>query len=203
MNRDPSVSNRAAFTLIEATVAITFTALAGGALVLGTLASLETTHASQEQAIASALAQQLMDEALGRVYLPDSGDPYPTTIGPGGAELVSGNKGARFKLNDIGDYNGYRCQPPVDAWGIPLGQGDGAGGSRNPNFQAPANTLANWQQQVDVYYVSESDLTTALRPGQTSDYRAVEVRIMYINPNGPARQLAQLRRIVVYVPPLP
>ena len=191
--------HRAAFTLIEALVAITITALAGSTLLLGTSTSLKTTHDAQEQAIAQAMAQQLMDEIMGTGYLNDSGSAYAVTIQPDSSER-SGS--SRLSFDDIGDFNGYRCQPPKDAWGIELGKDDGAGGLRNAKFQVPAGMFDNWQQQVDVYYVSESAPMTQLSSGQTSDYRAVEVRIIYADPSGSTRELAKLRRVVAYVPPL-
>lgn len=187
------------FTLIEALVAIALAALAGSALLLGTSTSLKTTHDAQEQAIALAMAQQLMDEVMGTGYLNDSGSAYAVTIRPDSGEMAGSS---RQLFDDIGDFNGYRCQPPKDSWGIELGKDDGAGGLRNANFQVTPGMFDNWQQQVDVYYVSESDPMTRLSSGQTGDYRAVEVRIVYVDPSGPTRELAKLRRVVAYVPSL-
>ncbi len=53
---------------------------------------------------------------------------------------------------------------------------------------------------MDVYYVSATDLKTKLGAGQTSDYRMVEVRIIYIDPVRGARVLVNLKRLVPYVP---
>jgi type II secretory pathway pseudopilin PulG len=165
---------RGAFTLIEALVAISFAALAGSALILGTTASVQSTQDCQEQTIALAMAQQLMDEVMGAGYVSDSGDPY-AALQPDGHER-SGL--SRHLFDDIGDFNGYRSQPPTDAWGIPLGTENGQGGLRNSNFQVPPGLFDNWRQEV-------------------------EVRIVAIDPTGKTRELAKLRRIVAYVPPLP
>ena len=73
---------------------------------------------------------------------------------------------------------------------------------RHPEFQAPADFFDDWRQEIDVYYVDESDLTTRLPWSQTSDYRAVEVRIFKDLPEGGSRELARLRRVVAYVPPM-
>ena len=105
-------------------------------------------------------------------------------------------------FDDIGDFNGYRSQPPKDFYGVALGTDDGQGGQRNPNFQASGTFLQNWQQQIDVYYVSDTNLNSALPAGQTSDYRAVEVRIIYNDPQSGPMQLALIRRVVTYVAPL-
>ncbi|MGD0900662.1 MAG: type II secretion system protein [Thermoguttaceae bacterium] len=189
-----------AFTLIEALVAISLTALAGSALLMGSVSSLQTTDNARQQAIALGMAQQLMDEVVGNRYVDDSGNAYAWPLQPGGNE-VSGVSRALF--DDIGDFNGYRCMPPTDPWGIPLGTDDGSGGLRDPNFQAAPGPFTHWRQEIDVAYVSESNLTTPLSGSQTSDYRLVSVRIMYVDPtSGQARQLAQVQQVVAYVPPL-
>jgi hypothetical protein len=197
MSRRPP---RDGFTIVEASVAAAFAALAGSTLVMATLSALQTTHNAQDQTMALGMAQQLMDEVLGNPYLPDSGNPYATPIGPDKSEVGP----TRQLFNDIGDYNGYRCQPPQDFWGVALGSDNGQGGQRDPNFQAPAGLFANWQQQVDIYYVSQSNLTTPLSGSKTSDYRVVEVRIIYIDPiTGQTNQLASLQRVIAYVAPPP
>ena len=191
--------HRPAFSLIEVAVAISLAALAGATLMMGTFSSLQSTHDSQDQTLAQGMAQQLMDEVVGNRYLPDSGNAYPTTIGPDSGETGT----SRQLFDNIGDYNGYRCKPPKDFWGNVLGTDNGVGGVRDPNFQPPTGAFNNWQQQVDVYYVSETNLATRLSSG-TSDYQAVEVRIVYIDPvTSKSRQLAFLRRVVTYVPALP
>ena len=193
MSRSPA---RNGFTIVEACVAVAFAALAGSTLMMATFAALQTTHFAQDQTMALGMAQQLMDEVLGNRYLPDSGNPYATPIGPDSSETGTSRK----LFDNIGDYNGYRCQPPKDFWGVALGTDNGQGGQRDPNFQAPTSPFASWQQQVDVYYVAETNLTTPLSGSKTSDYQAVEVRIIYIDPNtGNTNQLASLRRVVAYV----
>lgn len=191
---------RNAFTLVEALVAITIAAMAASVLLMGTTTSLQSTHEAEDQTMAQGMAQQLMDEIMGCRYLPDGGSAYANPIQPDASEK-SGT--SRQQFDDIGDFNGYRCQPPCDAWGKPLGTEDGAGGLRQENFRASVGTFSTWRQEVDVYYVGASDPATRTTGSQTSDYRAVEVRIMALDSDGQARELAKLRRVVVYVPPLP
>ncbi len=74
-----------------------------------------------------------------------------------------------------------------------------AGGLRHQNFRI-ASYLSNWRVEIDVYYVSNTDLTTALASGLTSNYRAVEVRVYINDPNGARRLLTTLRRVFAYVP---
>jgi type II secretory pathway pseudopilin PulG len=191
--------HRRGFSLIEAIVACTFAALAGCTLMMGTYSSMQTTNDSQNRTVALGMAQQLMDEIVGNSYLSDSGTPYPTKIGPSGSVIGTSRK----LFTNIGDYNGYTSQPPTDFWGNVLGTDDGQGGVRDPNFQPPSGLFTNWQQKVNVYYVSASNWITALTSG-TSDYMAVEVSIVYINPvTKSTQQLAFLRRVVTYVPALP
>jgi len=187
------------FTLIEALAAIALTAIAGSALLYGTTASIQNTDDTMRRTIAYGMAQQLMDEAAGCRYMDLGGSPYGTTLGPSASEKATGN---RSLFDDSGDFNGYRCQPPTDFYGVALGMDDGQGGKRNANFQASSTFLQNWQQQVDVYYVSDTNLTAALAAGQTSDYRVIEVRIMYNDPQSGPMQMAKLRRVVTYVAPL-
>ena len=146
------------------------------------------------------MAQQLLDEILGNPYYTSGGNPYETPIGPSASQ----KKGVSRQLfTDIGDYNGYSSQPPVDFWGMPVGTEDGQGGQRNPNFQVPSTMFANWQQLVSVYYVNETALTQPLAAGKTSDYRVVQVQILYNDPvSGAQRPLATLQRVVNYVPAL-
>ncbi len=136
---------------------------------------------------------------MGNRYVGYGGNPYSTTLGPDSGEI----NGTRALFDDIADFNGWRSQPPADCCGVPLGKDDGQGGIRDVNLQVPAGQFDRWRQEIDVTYVSETDLATALASGKTSDYRAVEVRIMRDNPQGGSRQLARLRRVVAYVSPLP
>lgn len=190
---------RPAFTLVEALVAITITAMAGSVMMLGTTVSLQTTTDSLRQTIAAGMAEQLMDEIVGCRYAAVGAGGLQVDLGPS----VSENHGpGRSPYDDIDDFDGFRARPPQDPWGIALGTDDGEGGRRHEAFRAPTGFFENWQQAVDVYYVDPTDWTVRLGAGRTSDYRAVEVRIFYNDPQRGSRELAHLRRIVAYVPEL-
>ena len=180
-------------------VATAITAIAASALLLGVTASLQTTNEALRQTIASGLAQQLLDEVLGARYVEFGGDPYESTLQPGSSELATGT---RELFDDVDDYNGVRTQPPVDFLGVSLGTDDGQGGERHPNFQTPPGFFDLWRAEVDVYYVSPTDLGNRLPFGDISDYRGVEVRVYYVDPDRGSRKLTDLRRVVAYVPPL-
>jgi prepilin-type N-terminal cleavage/methylation domain-containing protein len=188
------------FTLIEAMAAIAVAAIAGSALLLGVTASIQNTDDAMRRTMAYGMAQQLIDEVVGCRYADLGNGGHDVPIGPTGSEAAGGT---RQSFHDCGDFNGYRSQPPKDPYNVALGAEDGQGGVRNPNFQASTAYLQNWRQEVDVYYVGETDLNTALPAGQTSDYRAIEVRIIYNDPKSGPTQLAKIRRVVTYVAPLP
>jgi prepilin-type N-terminal cleavage/methylation domain-containing protein len=188
------------FTLIEALAAIAVAAIAGSALLLGTSASIQSADDAMRRTIAYGMAQQLMDEVAGSRYMELGGSAYNTTLGPNATEAATGN---RLLFDDIDDFNGYRSQPPKDFYGIALGVDNGQGGQRNPNFQCNNGYFQYWRQEIDVSYVSDTNLTTPLSSGQTSDYRAVEVRILYNNPRTGPLLLAKIRRVIPYVAPLP
>lgn len=190
---------RKAFTLIEAVVAMAITVIAGSALLLGIHAALQTTDEALEQTVAQGMAEQLMDEVLGARYSAVGEDGYSVNLGRSGYEATGPG---RQRYNDIDDYNGVRVQPPEDLWGIKLGADDGEGDVRHPGFVAPSGFLNEWRQEIDVYYVDPNNLDNRLPYGQVSDYRAVEVRIYHVDSERGRRELARLRRVVAYVPPL-
>ncbi|HPP53382.1 MAG TPA: type II secretion system protein [Thermoguttaceae bacterium] len=187
------------FTLLEALVAIALTAMCGAAVLWGLQSGVQNAQSALEQTIALGLAQQLMDEILGAKYCESLSNPYESPLGPTGWE--SGGQG-RERYNDIDDYNGFVRSPPVDPWGIALGEDNGDGASRHPIFRVAPTFLEGWTQEVEVYYVSPSDLSSRLPAGQVSDFRAVEVRIVHQTTDRGRRELAKLREIVAYVPPI-
>jgi type II secretory pathway pseudopilin PulG len=190
---------RGAFTLVEALVAIAITAIAGSVLLAGMSSALQTTDEALKRTIAAGMAEQLIDEVLGGLYFDNvDNDPYQLVLGRSSWE----NQGSgRERYNDIDDYHLVRTRPPTDLWGVALGRDDGQGGQRHSAFQAAPKFLQHWRQEIDVYYVAESDLTKRLPAGATSAYRAVEVRIVDQAPTSGSRELARIRRVVAYVPP--
>jgi hypothetical protein len=183
-------------------VAMTITAIAASALLLGVASSLQTTDDAVQRTVAAGLARQLMDEVTGARYVEaplDPAAPLPAYLGPEPGEQTSGT---RQSFDDVDDFNGFVGRPPVDPWGIRLGEDDGRGQTRHPDFRISPGVLENWRQEVAVYYVDPSFPAVPLAAGQTSDYRAVEVRIVSTESNGRSRELARIHRVVAYVPPL-
>lgn len=195
----PRIAPHPAFTIIEAMAAIAIVAIAGSVLLLGTTTSIQNADDAMRRTIAQGMAQQLMDEVVGCRYMELNSIAYEVSLGPNGSE---GAAGTRAAFDDIDDFNGYRCQPPTDCYGIALGSDNGQGGTRNANFQCRNPFLLRWRQEVDVYYVQDSDLNTKLPTGQTSDYRVVEVRVVDNDPGRGPMTLARVRRVIPYVSPL-
>jgi type II secretory pathway pseudopilin PulG len=190
-------TDRNAFTLVEAVVATSITAIAGCALLLGIASSLKTTNDVLFQSLATGMAQQLMDEICGKIYCGDPAVPYQYPLGPSSTESAGV---CRERYDDIDDFNGVTSQPPNDCWGKTLGTDDGQGGTRDPHFQAGPAVFSNWQRTVSVYYLNPANLSQALPAGQTSDFRAAEVKVFYHDANQGTRLLTTLRRVFTYVP---
>ncbi len=185
------------FTLVEALVAITITAIASSVLLLGFTSAVQTTHEAMQQTIAQGIADQLADEVVGCRYMAIGTTPYQITLGPSATERAAGT---RELYNDIDDFDGFVAQPPADPWGVELGTDDQSGDERHPAFHLDDGYLDDWREEISVYYVDPTDLTTPLPHGQVSDYRAVEVAVLCDRPEGGTRELARVRRVVAYVP---
>ncbi len=169
--RDPKLSPCRGFTLVEALVAISMTALAGSVLLLGVTSSVQSTDEAYRQTVALGLAQQLMDEVVGG------------------------------SIAEIDKYNGFSSTPPVDGWGVALGTGDGNGGQRHANFRVAPGLLDNYCCEVRISRVAPSDLNVSvLSHKSAAALRLVTVRVTYNAPNASARELAELKRSVAYVP---
>lgn len=185
-----------AFTLVEAVVALTITAIAAAALFLTLDASLQTTTVASERAIADGLARQLLDEIMGQRHHAPGSDPYQFPLEP--SPLESQGPGRRL-FNDSGDYHLYQTAGAEDLFGNPLGHGDEAGGLRHPSFRLTSDYFHNWGQKVEVYYVDENDHSRRLPDFQTSNFRAAEITIFRITPENKIVELARKRQVFAYV----
>lgn len=156
-----------------------------------------STDLAMEEMIAQGMARQIMDEVVGNRYKSAGADPYQY---PFTANSWEQNGNGRERFDDIDDFNGFSTDDAEDRWGRPLGQGDGAGGLRHASLRVDDGQFDGWRQTIKVYYVDQSDLSSELSDGQTSDFRAVEVVIERQQANGRWHELARLRRVVAYVP---
>lgn len=187
---------RRAFTLIETMTAMSILALVGGTLMANMAATTNTSQDAVDRAVALGMAQQLLDEICGMKYAESLGGEYDTGLGPGSPEKSAG---ARRQFDDIDDYLGVSTSVPTDRWGIALGADNGRQGTRLAAFRAPATFFTGWRQQVDVFYVSDTNLSTKLTSGSSS-HRKIEVRITAAQADGSVRELAYVSRVVAYVP---
>ena len=189
-------STRGGFTLFEAMLSLSVTAFAGTAVLLGLSSALQSTHAALDQAIATGMAQQLMDEIAGCYYSdPDGGNAYQVSLGPDAGELVSAGRA----FDDIDDYHGLVDQPPSDRWGVPLGSDDGFGGWRHAALRVPANYFANWRREVSVFYIDETTLEAPVTMTHVPNARMAVVRVFVEEPAGGERLVAELQRVFAYV----
>ncbi len=186
-----------AFSLVEALVALAITAVAGAALLLSLNSNIALTEHTEQHMIAQGMARQLMDEVVGTRYMALNTTPYQTNFTPSSWEAETGT---RERFDDIDDYDSWATQPPVDEYGVPLGTENGQEGQRSVLFRVPDDYLDRWQQEISVQYVNPSDLSEGLSGVQTSNYRAVQVRILYNDPERGSIELAKMRRVVPYVP---
>jgi type II secretory pathway pseudopilin PulG len=187
---------RLAFSLIEALIALSITSLAGAVLLLSVQSSLDTTLDAVERTIADGLAQQLLDEILTKRYSGPGESALATTLGPLTNESLSAG---RSMYDDVDDYAGYVAQPPKGTFGEELGTGDDSGNARLANFRVRGEFFQNWQVRTLVFYVSANDHTiTSATP---TNFRAIEVHIEQIAPDGRVTPLATRKRVVTYLPP--
>jgi type II secretory pathway pseudopilin PulG len=171
--------------------------IAGSSLLLAMHGWLRAVHSAEERLAATGMALQLLDEIAAQRYMDVGLTPYQWPLGPSPSEAAAG----RQAYNDLDDYAGYSAKPPRDRWNVVLGEDDGRGGQRHPAFRLPNGQFGTWRQLVDVYYVSNSDLSQALAPGATSNYRAVRVRIVRDDVQLGTVILAEVTRVFAYVPP--
>jgi hypothetical protein len=181
-------------------VAITLIALAGSALLLATQTAMDSSDHAFEQNLARAIANQMIDEVLGLRYVAAGASPYQYPLSAGGHELSSPQQ--RILFDDTDDFNNYSSRPLRDPWAIELGQGDCAGGSRHPNFQLRDDYFDDWTVAVRVVYANPNDLSVNLSGSNTSGYRALEVIVGKYDDEESLRQLAFVRRVYGYVPPI-
>src|SRR5262245_57308704 len=186
-----------AFSLIEALIALTITSMAGAILLLGVQSSLDTTIEAVERTIADGVAQQTMDEILTKRYVASGGNPLGTTLGPLVNELLGSGGTALF--GEVDAYAGYIAQPIKGTWGETLGTGDDNGNLRLENFRVRSDYFQNWRVRVDVYYVNPANNLQA--SATATNFRAIEVNVELVRPNGAIFPLASRKQVITYIPP--
>ena len=180
--------------MAECMFAMAFLSVAAAALLLDASGLITTTDSAMQQTVALGMAQQLLDELSGMRYMEVGASPTSATLGPESNDAGPGWSG----YDDIDDFNGLRAQPPTDRWAIALGNDNDNGYTRDPSFACTPNYLSRFHQQVDVFYVQSSALTT---PTSTPTYyRAAKVQILYDDPKLGTQSIISLQRVFSYVP---
>ena len=150
-----------------------------------------------ERTIADGIAQQTIDEIMTKRYAASGGNPLATTLAPTVSELLGSGGTALFTETDA--YAGYVAQPIKGTWGETLGTGDDSGNLRLQNFRVRSDYFQNWRVRVNVYYVNPTNnLQTSATP---TYFRAVEVNVELVRPNGAIFPLANRKRVITYISP--
>ncbi len=131
--RSTRVWAREAFTLAEAVISTAIVGIMMAAALACVAQTAKFRHISNDQQLASALANQLMAEILSKAYV----DPGADSTALGLEEAVTGN---RLLFDDVDDYDGWIESPCKLADGTELANGSG------------------WYRKVDVAFTSYADL---------------------------------------------
>lgn len=189
---------RLGFTLFESLVAITITALSGSVLMMAVETSLGTADTEIDLIQATGIAEQLIDEALGLAYFSsDPGSPFDVYLGPTESERQGASQCRAF--DDIDDFNRCWAMPPRDRWGIPLGEGDGAGGYRDQVARVCTENQKQWLTYMRVYYVDQTDPRRRLGGNQAGNARAIQVWVIRQTDKS-YEIITTVRRVIGYVP---
>ncbi len=188
---------RCAFSLVEVLVSLTIIGLAGAALLLAAESTTQTGNDALSATIAHGIAEQILDDVMGQRYVAATDSP---TVLPFGIEAGESNNPVKIVLfDDTDDFHGLDQTPPLDPWGVALGQGDSAGGLRPEDFRVSASSFANWRTTVAITYVNETNPAVDLTGSATSGMRAVTVTVKR-TVNGVTDTLTKIRRVFSYVP---
>jgi type II secretory pathway pseudopilin PulG len=197
----PLARRRAAFSLVEALIALAIMALAGSVLLLSVESSLDSSTDAVDRTIADGIAQQVLDQALTKRFTESisGGATLAEILGPIGAAADELLGVGSQQFDDVDDYSGYTMQPPKDEYGQPLGAGNDAGGLRAASFRAPTGFFQQWRVRVQVYYVDPTD--HQVQSATATAYRAIEVTVEKIGANSRVVPLANRKRVITYIPP--
>jgi len=176
---------RSGVTLVETVIAVSLMTFAASALLTALSSSVQVSTDSLHVAVASGLADQLMDE-IAMVKFPSA----TSTFGGGGM--------GRTSFDDLDDYNGYSVSPPQARSGMLIGtEGQNSSGSalyRPQQFQPDPRSLSRYRQQVTVEKIAESG-TTWVTVSQSTTLRRVTVTITYTDALGKTTTLATQTRV--------
>ena len=194
IHRAGSQRKPSGFTLVEALVAVSITAIAGTALLTSIGSTVSAGHETMLQSIAAGLAEQMLDE-INSVRFPDG-------------NLTLFLPSTRETYDDIDDYRHWSSQPPRHRNGEIIGQETRLVYNRykvsrvypmrpNPEF------LNNFSRSVEVQRVEPDGSNGWNVVYDHTHHRRVIVTVCYTDAKGQTRTLAEVSRIFSAIPPLP
>ncbi len=194
--REDSVRNmprtaRKAFSLVEALVASTVTALAGAALLTAVVSTVGSGRQAVWRAVAEGVGQLLLEEI--------STAPFPTATSTRPLD-----RSTRTDFDDVDDYDGYVDMPPSRPDGQPLGSDslewqEAEPRTRLQDMVANPTLLSRLRRRVRVEPVEPG--SNGWRPASSdAPFRRVTVTVQRVDVDGTARTLYQATRILAHVP---
>ena len=176
---------RRGVTLIETIIAVSLMTFAAAALLTSLTSSVQVSTDSLRAAIATGLADQLMDEI--------ASVKFPSASGSGSTAGMG-----RTGFDDLDDYNGYNVSPPQARNGMAIGtEGANSAGSsmyRPQQFQPNPRSLSGYRQQVTVEKIADSGTSWSV-VSQSTTLRRVTVTISYTDGLGKTTPVAVQVRV--------
>ncbi|GAB4140129.1 MAG: hypothetical protein Tsb009_09330 [Planctomycetaceae bacterium] len=191
--RQRQSGTRHGITMVESLIAISVTAIAGGALLTSLSASIQASSHSADVLVARGLAEQLMDE-ISATRFPNETDLRTASI-------------YRIDFNDLDDYHNWTSTPPVDRYGMKLGtEGvvrDEERLPRNDSLSVHASELSTFTRTATVEPVTPDGTGGWQVTSSATPTRRITVRVFTTDSRSQARLLAELTRIINHVPTSP
>jgi type II secretory pathway pseudopilin PulG len=167
--------SRTGITLLETVIAVSLMTFAAGSLLTAVSSSVQVSTNSLHTAIATGLADQLMDE-IASVSFPTSGG---TTT-----------KAGRTGFTTFDAYNGYTACPPQARSGLAIGTEATSTTTRPLQFQPDPRLLSHFTQQVLVEMIADNGGSLFTTVSQSTTWRRVTVTVSYTAATGVTTPLA-------------
>ena len=184
-HRLPHQRDHRGVTLIETIIAVSLMTFAAAALLTSLSSSVLVSTDSLRAAIATGLADQLIDEI--------ASVRFPSVSGSGSTSGMG-----RTGFDDLDDYHGYNMSPPQARNGMAIGtEGANASGSsmyRPQQFQPNPRSLSGYRQQVAVEKIADSGTSWSV-VSQSTTLRRVTVTISHTDGLGKTTPVAVQVRV--------
>jgi hypothetical protein len=176
--------------MVEALIAVTITTIGGAALLTSVGAAVQTSTDAVHRAVARGLAEQMIDEIAAQRF------PAATNPTPAGT--------SRSSFDDIDDYDGWSARPPQDRQGLSMGtEGGTVSGAAVPRLDAmrpDLDLIGRFTRRVEVERIQPDSSSGWTVVSQHTNFRRVTVRVDYTDAQANTATLAEISRILTYVP---